>query len=357
MSTKKETVYCKICNMQTKYTTDTFSRYHLKPVHTISVQDYYDKYLGNGDDKCKLCGNKCSFITMNQGYYDYCSNDCRNKDPEFRKMLSHAINTKVDKEKAKETRKKTCKKKYGKEFVFQIEEFQEKQKQTLIEKYGVSHNFLMEDCIEKRWKTLNGNKEEINKKRKAFWTDTNIKKVNDTRIETLHERYGADIDNVMDLDGTIEAINKTFNEKYGEDWFVETDMFRQIMEDVHGWIPEEQRQKYYNYCLKVLKETRKYSKLLFNNWNGLCYYTCFKLNNIQMHSLQVTIDHKTSKYYGYINDISPIEIGRMDNLCLCSRYINLYKNKKTEQEFYDSLQEDNTNCRGVLKKYHEKQNK
>ena len=42
---KKEKVFCLICNFQTNLTIDTFSRWHLKSQHNITMKEYYDLYL------------------------------------------------------------------------------------------------------------------------------------------------------------------------------------------------------------------------------------------------------------------------------------------------------------------------
>jgi hypothetical protein len=89
-------------------------------------------------------------------------------------------------------------------------------------------------------------------------------------------------------------------------------------------------------------ETRKWKKTLYENWDGLDYYTRKKLvthkewiekfpdispsNNID----QPSIDHKLSIVYGYKNGIDPVVIGSIDNLCVCSRETNVKKNYKTE---------------------------
>lgn len=89
-------------------------------------------------------------------------------------------------------------------------------------------------------------------------------------------------------------------------------------------------------------ETNKWKKQLFENWNGLCAYTHKRLltevsdfNN----PLYATIDHKTSVFFGFKENIDPFKIGHIDNLCICSRSINSIKNVKTDKQFLDFLQE------------------
>ena len=50
-----------------------------------------------------------------------------------------------------------------------------------------------------------------------------------------------------------------------------------------------------------------------------------------------TMDHKISLFYGFNYNIEPSIIGGIDNLCICSRYINSVKGLKTEKEFNNNL--------------------
>ena len=59
-------------------------------------------------------------------------------------------------------------------------------------------------------------------------------------------------------------------------------------------------------------------------------------NNFNLHSSSKqypTIDHKLSVLYGFINNISPLEIGSINNLCVTKRSLNSKKGRKTEIEF------------------------
>lgn len=41
----KKTIFCKICNVDTKLVADSFGRWHLNKVHKITTKQYYDLYL------------------------------------------------------------------------------------------------------------------------------------------------------------------------------------------------------------------------------------------------------------------------------------------------------------------------
>ena len=50
-----------------------------------------------------------------------------------------------------------------------------------------------------------------------------------------------------------------------------------------------------------------------------------------------TIDHKTSKSYGFLNNISPNVIGHINNLCITKRSINSNKNTKNSEDFQKTI--------------------
>jgi len=110
------------------------------------------------------------------------------------------------------------------------------------------------------------------------------------------------------------------------------------------WLKVEDRDDYYNYYLSVYGETLKNKKELLSNWNGYDYYsTEYILENFKLDSNDKkypTIDHKNSIRYGFDNNISTVEISRIENLCITTRSNNSSKNKKIESEF-NIIQYDN----------------
>ncbi len=84
-------IICKIDNTEHK----DYRRLHfyLKNVHSISCQEYYDKFFPHFG--CKECGKECTFLNIKKGYRVYCSVLCLNrfksKDPKFLKILSESL--------------------------------------------------------------------------------------------------------------------------------------------------------------------------------------------------------------------------------------------------------------------------
>jgi hypothetical protein len=87
----------------------------------------------------------------------------------------------------------------------------------------------------------------------------------------------------------------------------------------------------------TLDITNSNKKYLYENWDGNDYYDdeLIKgyLSHTSTHRFYPTIDHKISVYFGFMNDISPEEIGALDNLCITKRYINSMKGKLIENNF------------------------
>jgi hypothetical protein len=97
------------------------------------------------------------------------------------------------------------------------------------------------------------------------------------------------------------------------------------------WKTKKERTKYKNYWLDVYNETHKHIEDLFKSWDGKDYYT--KENILILIDRDITVDHKISVYYGFNNNIDAKEIGKLENLCICSRKTNSNKNRLTEEQF------------------------
>ncbi len=106
------------------------------------------------------------------------------------------------------------------------------------------------------------------------------------------------------------------------------DKLRKTKEQLGLQLPLNQISNYSQYRRLITKETKKWRKQLFKNWNGICYYTGEKLlidKKQYLNKKYRTIDHKISIIYGFLNNISYLIIGNISNLCICSRSINCHK--------------------------------
>ena len=85
------------------------------------------------------------------------------------------------------------------------------------------------------------------------------------------------------------------------------------------------------YYKRVRKHTNEHIIELFDNWNGLCFYTGKKLlcdKNDSENPMYRTVDHMIPISYGFKHQIEPELFGNIDNLCLCSQEKNQKKGNK-----------------------------
>jgi hypothetical protein len=106
---------------------------------------------------------------------------------------------------------------------------------------------------------------------------------------------------------------------------------RKTNENTKHWIPLTKKTDWEIYRNKVRNITRLSVKNL--EWDGTDYYDNeYIKDNFSLHHLDSnypTIDHKTSIFDGFVNNI-PIEvIASVNNLCWTKRIINITKNKKS----------------------------
>ena len=111
-------IKCGICS---RYFSSLTIAQHAKRTHNIEPEKYYLQFVGTAG-KCRSCGSKTRFITINKGYVKYCSEKCANSNSDKKKLVE-----------------KTCIERYGVKNVFQNEDIKEKISNSSMEKYGVAH--------------------------------------------------------------------------------------------------------------------------------------------------------------------------------------------------------------------------
>jgi hypothetical protein len=138
---------CEICGEVTQYTDySKFSQHHLKPIHNINFQSYYDRFYKTlNEGMCITCGKSTSFLkSKNKGYARFCSSVCALKDPDLKcqatkKRISKEIETYgmpfISTPLYVQKTKRTKKRKYGDEKWCNPDKI----KSTCIERYGVSN--------------------------------------------------------------------------------------------------------------------------------------------------------------------------------------------------------------------------
>ena len=140
-----------------------------------------------------------------------------------------------------------------------------------------------------------------------------------------------------------EAYEKAIFKKYGVYHYSTSREYRLLKEKLNEWIPLEQKSDFEIYSRNVWNETKKFKKKLFAKWDGKCYYTKIELDKNQHYNNETypSVDHKISVFFGFSNNIDPIEIGKIDNLCICSRWSNHRKGIMNEEKFIEYLNENN----------------
>ena len=191
------------------------------------------------------------------------------------------------------------KQKYGVEYYSQHPDRNDKVKKTSIEKYGTEH-----------FSKSKGFKDKFSK--------TNL------------DKFGF-INPFMDG----ERIKKIFNEKYGVNHPSQVkefnDKIRKSNEDNNNWTSRDNMSEFYIYKNKVRNKTKQNITML--EWDGNDFYDNeyikYNFNLDYNDNNYPTIDHKTSIFDGFMNNMSIGEIASVDNLCWTKRIINITKNKKS----------------------------
>jgi uncharacterized C2H2 Zn-finger protein/protein-arginine kinase activator protein McsA len=95
--------------------------------------------------------------------------------------------------------------------------------------------------------------------------------------------------------------------------------------------------KFIKYSRIINNYTKKNKNKLLENWDGFDFYDkCYIKTNFNLHPNNKnypTIDHKISKLYGFLNNIDPLYISDISNLCFTKRSINSTKHSKNIDQF------------------------
>ena len=156
-------------------------------------------YLYNCPDHiCPVCGNLTNFKTITTGYSEFCSLECAYKSTS-----------------RLEKYKNTCIKKYGVDNVSKNNEIKKKKENTIIKNHG-GFGFASEDISIQSKQTI----------LKKYGVD-NISKNNEIKKKkenTCLKNHG--VTNILKLDSTRESAKKAVKEKYGVEYLLLDENFR-----------------------------------------------------------------------------------------------------------------------------------
>lgn len=111
-----------------------------------------------------------------------------------------------------------------------------------------------------------------------------------------------------------------------------------------GWknnaIPRSELQflrEFQDYCKEVDLHTKNSKKLLISTkycyYTGIAFVDNFKENVNPNDPLKRSIDHKISKWIGFVTNLKPEFIGSPTNIIYCLKYCNTVKNQMDDQTF------------------------
>ena len=252
--------------------------------------------------KCPVCGNRCKFISVSEGYTTYCSTKCMANSIQVKEHkrntcmkkfgTDHPWKNKNVREKAKQTclekynntnfnnrgkAKETCLNRYNIENPSQLEEVKCKKKQTCIKNFGIDsftktieYKKLFNDKV--RVKNITSKIYSTKKKNNSFHT---------SKIEKLLEEYF--------LHNNINFITQYKSDLYPfncDFYFPDKDLYIEIQGTwVHGGKPftgsiddlklvekwKSKNTKYYDYAINVwtIRDVRKRETAKQNNLNWL----------------------------------------------------------------------------------------
>ena len=197
---------------------------------------------------CPVCGKELKFDTNLNQYNKFCSKKC-----------ASIYHTPFRDIKAREKIKETCIKKYGVDNVFKLKETHKKSAQTKLERYGDTNynnsNKFINTCLQKYGVKYPAQNKEIRSK----------------QIKTSFDRYGGYFNK--------EQVSKTIKEKYGVDWFTQSEKILSINQSNEVKL-KQQEAKRKNHTFNVSKPEDECYELLCSK---------FGTENIKR-------QHKTSLY-------------------------------------------------------------
>lgn len=288
-------IKCKICNKNFENFVGLSG--HISRGHKISIKEYYDSYIKNGNDGiCEICGKETSFLGI-RGYLRYCCVKCAEANSE----------TSVK-------RKSTNLKKYGYYSHAKSKDVQNKIKQTMKERYGAQYPLQSLQIKNKMKNSL------INKYG-GYTLQSNelIKKVKNTNLK----KYG--VENPFQSEDIKLKIKETCLEKYGVENPSQNDEIIQKIKKSRvengDWISDKDRDEYDLYQKQVRFFTEKSLKDKYSIYDLEKRSLCGIDDGYQ-------VDHKYSISKGFQHNIPPEIIGCKSNLELVPWLSNTKKHNK-----------------------------
>lgn len=166
----KGTVICEVCGEDTGYNKINVFKFHIRPLHHLEPQNYYDQHFKGDEGSCKICQKPTRFIKFSLGYREYCCVKCAQSDPVVREKV--ADQTPEVKAAALIKRRKTTLERHGAENFSSTQAHRDhiaktkevdpefmtrhlvRSRATSLHKYGVENPFASEE-VKKKIKETN----------------------------------------------------------------------------------------------------------------------------------------------------------------------------------------------------------
>jgi len=231
---------CKLCDKAAMKSTG-FSNHvnsmHVKKGHISSLEEYYNVHInilwGNNKNTCNHCGKETKFVSIFEGYQEFCCHKCSVSTEEHKLLMTSRIkevmlekygvehssqlpgfSDKIKKTKLKRygdenyvnplKAKETVLKKYGEDCYTKTEEYKQKLKNTCLEKYGVEH-FTQNEEVKRKIR-------ETNLERYGVEIATKNEDVKRKTRETVMIKYG--VKSSLNLYHAREKMKKYKNDAF-----------------------------------------------------------------------------------------------------------------------------------------------
>ena len=271
---------CEECGLICKRKTN-FSR-HIKLKHN-GTKNYFDKWLKDEKDICKICSKITNYINFKKGYKNYCCVTCKNKYNKIRTeeqcIKIFGVKTTWQLESTKQKIKQVKKERYGDENYLNKEQTkktkkerygdenynnQEKLKQTCLERYGVEYGLQNTEINLKQQKTAYKLK---------YFKDTNIYYRASFELDFLEKHYPLfpDIQNA-------KSIKYLFNGKqhyYFPDFYIPS--LNLIIEIKNSYLAKKDKKEIKAKKKATIANSFKYIMIVDKNYSELFNSFCKKI--------------------------------------------------------------------------------
>jgi len=395
-------VNIKITNSNHKHY-DKYKPFKNGDIITIDVDDLAPNSKLKINVKCEICGVESIKTYQNHRLRKekrgiYCCHTCSKFKNKLTNNEKYGCDYPLQNSEVKEKHKQVFIERYGVENISQrkdiielrrnemkTEKRQNELRNGVIEKYGVDNVSKLDFIKEKKKETTlknysveNPSQSEIIKIKKEITCETNYgvkhplqsKELFEKMIIDNIEKYGVEF--YMQTEEYKKKVNESNLKKYGVNWYLQSEDIKEkskktclekygvehalqseIIQDKsretrikNGHeIPEHLLTDFQIYKKKIRYFTHKNKKKLYENWNGYDYYDneYIKDNKDNNKNNYPTIDHKTSVYFGFNNNIEPEELCKIENLCITKKSLNSSKKENNELSFKNKIKQHEKN--------------